>query len=44
MTAPALTATRETSIVAAARRLEAKRIKRMPVVDAEGRLVGIVSA
>jgi CBS domain-containing protein len=43
MTAPAVTATRETSVVAAARRLEAKRIKRMPVVDAEGRLVGIVS-
>jgi CBS-domain-containing membrane protein len=43
MTAPAVTATRETSVVAAARRLEAKRIKRMPVVDGEGRLVGIVS-
>jgi CBS domain len=43
MTAPAVTATRETSVVAAASRLEAKRIKRTPVVDAEGRLVGIVS-
>jgi pimeloyl-ACP methyl ester carboxylesterase/predicted transcriptional regulator len=43
MTAPAVTATRETSVVAAARRLKAKRIKRMPVVDGEGRLVGIVS-
>lgn len=43
MTAPAVTVGPETSVVAAARRLEAERVKRMPVVDAEGRLSGIVS-
>lgn len=43
MTAPAVVVEPATSVVAAARRLETERIKRMPVVDAEGRLVGIVS-
>ncbi|HET6533124.1 MAG TPA: CBS domain-containing protein [Actinoplanes sp.] len=43
MTAPAVTVSPETSVIAAARRLESERVKRMPVVDAEGRLVGIVS-
>lgn len=43
MTAPPVVIGPTASVVAAARRLEAERIKRMPVVDAEGRLVGIVS-
>lgn len=43
MSAPAITVEPETPIVAAARRIEAARVKRLPVVDADGRLVGIVS-
>jgi CBS domain-containing protein len=43
MTTPAITVRPETTIVEAARLLEAHRIKRMPVTDDEGRLVGIVS-
>ena len=43
MTAPAVVIEPDASIVAAARRLESERIKRMPVVDAQRRLVGIVS-
>jgi CBS-domain-containing membrane protein len=43
MTAPAITVGPETSVVAAARRMETDRVKRLPVVDADGRLVGIVS-
>ncbi|MBS2961518.1 CBS domain-containing protein [Actinocrinis puniceicyclus] len=43
MTAPAVTIRPDEQVAAAARRLEEHRIKRMPVVDGEGRLVGIVS-
>lgn len=43
MTSPAITVRPEMSVVAAARRLEAERVKRLPVVDADGRLVGLVS-
>ncbi|MEV4624234.1 CBS domain-containing protein [Asanoa sp. NPDC049573] len=43
MTSPAVVIEPDTSIVAAARLLESKRIKRMPVVDRQRRLVGIVS-
>ena len=43
MTVPAITVRPETSVVAAARRMETERVKRLPVVDADGRLVGIVS-
>jgi CBS-domain-containing membrane protein len=43
MTAPAITVRAETSVVAAARRMELDHVKRLPVVGADGRLVGIVS-
>jgi CBS domain-containing protein len=43
MTAPPVTVTADASVVAAARKLEATGVKRMPVVDSAGRLVGIVS-
>jgi CBS domain-containing protein len=43
MTAPAITITAEEDVSKAARRLETHRIKRLPVVDETGRLVGIVS-
>jgi len=43
MTAPAITITAEEDVSEAARRLEMHRIKRLPVVDETGRLVGIVS-
>ncbi|GIJ23580.1 CBS domain-containing protein [Micromonospora lutea] len=43
MTAPAIVIDPAASVAGAARRLEAERVKRMPVVDAERRLVGIVS-
>ena len=43
MTAPAIVADPGMSVAAAARRLESERIKRMPVVDTEGSLAGIVS-
>lgn len=43
MTAPVITIGPDEDVSEAARRLEAHRIKRMPVVDATGRLVGIVS-
>lgn len=43
MTAPAITTRPETSVVLAARRMEAERVKRLPVIDADGRLVGVVS-
>lgn len=43
MTAPAVTVEPGVRIADAARRLEARRIKRMPVVEPDGRLVGIVS-
>lgn len=43
MTAPAVVIEPDASVVVAARRLERVQIKRMPVVDAQQRLVGIVS-
>jgi CBS domain-containing protein len=43
MTAPAVIVGPDEQIAAAARLLEEHRIKRLPVVDGEGRLVGIVS-
>ncbi len=43
MTAPAVTAPAEITTVVAARIMDEHGIKRLPVVDAEGRLTGIVS-
>jgi CBS-domain-containing membrane protein len=43
MTSPAITVSPETSVVRAARLLDRHRVKRLPVVDSAGRLVGIVS-
>ena len=43
MTAPAITVGAELDVAVAARLLDEHRVKRLPVVDAEGRLVGIVS-
>ncbi|MFG1605215.1 CBS domain-containing protein [Actinoplanes sp. NPDC049265] len=43
MSSPAITVKPEVSVPAAARQLEHDRVKRLPVVDAGGRLVGIVS-
>jgi CBS-domain-containing membrane protein len=43
MSFPAITVRPETSVVAAARQIETAGVKRLPVVDAHGRLVGIVS-
>ena len=43
MTAPPVTIGPEDSVVAAARRMRERRVKRLPVVDQAGRLVGIVS-
>ena len=43
MTAPAVTIRASESVTGAARRMEAARVKRLPVVDDEGLLVGIVS-
>jgi CBS domain-containing protein len=43
MTVPAVTIGPEVSISRAARMLEAARVKRLPVVDDHGRLVGIIS-
>ncbi|MTK03802.1 CBS domain-containing protein [Micromonospora sp. CP22] len=43
MTAPAVVVEPTASVAAAARRLESAQVKRMPVVDADQRLVGIVS-
>jgi CBS domain-containing protein len=43
MTSPAVTVAADASVVAAARMLEAHNVKRMPVVDSRGRLIGIVS-
>jgi CBS domain-containing protein len=42
MTRPVITVTPETSLLEALRLLLAHRIKRLPVVDAESRLVGLV--
>lgn len=43
MTTPAVTVDPGVSVAAAARQLEHDRVKRLPVVGADGRLVGIVS-
>ena len=43
MTAPAVTVTADVSVIEAARIMEEKEIKRLPVVDRQGRVVGIVS-
>ncbi len=43
MTAPAVTVRPEATLTEAARLMHRKHVKRLPVVDAEGRLVGIVS-
>ncbi|NMO57831.1 CBS domain-containing protein [Actinoplanes sp. TBRC 11911] len=43
MTAPAIEALSGTSIGAAARRMDRENVKRLPVTDALGRLVGIVT-
>jgi CBS domain-containing protein len=43
MSAPAVTVLVGTSIVSAARRMDSEKVKRLPVVDALGRLVGIVT-
>ncbi len=43
MTSPAITILPDASIVTAARRMDADAVKRLPVVDELGRLVGIVS-
>lgn len=43
MTAPAVTTLADKKVVDAARVMEARQVKRLPVVDDEGRLVGIVS-
>lgn len=43
MTSPAVCARPEWSVVEAARTMEERHVKRLPVVDAAGRLVGLVS-
>lgn len=43
MTAPAVTVGPEATLTEAARLMHRKHVKRLPVVDADGRLVGIVS-
>ena len=43
MTTPAITVLPSTSVVIAARQMDSSRIKRLPVVDEAGRLVGIVT-
>lgn len=43
MTRPAITISPEASVAEAARTMHAKHVKRLPVVTAAGRLVGIVS-
>jgi CBS domain-containing protein len=43
MTAPAITVAEDDSIAVAARLMDSERVKRLPVVDSQGRLVGIVS-
>jgi CBS-domain-containing membrane protein len=43
MTSPATTIQRDAPVARAARLMEAARVKRLPVVDDSGRLVGIVS-
>ncbi|MEV6210195.1 CBS domain-containing protein [Kitasatospora sp. NPDC051914] len=43
MSAPPVCITADASVVAAARHMERNKVKRLPVVDADGRLVGMVS-
>jgi CBS-domain-containing membrane protein len=43
MTSPAITISRESTVVEAVRLLHAKGVKRLPVEDTLGRLVGILS-
>ncbi|GAA4039478.1 CBS domain-containing protein [Nonomuraea soli] len=43
MTSPAVVTIRDTPVVAAARLMDRHGIKRLPVVDADGKLIGIVS-
>jgi CBS domain-containing protein len=43
MTQPAVTAAPEDTVEYAARLMYVRRVKRLPVVDAQGRLVGIIS-
>ncbi|MFD9101786.1 CBS domain-containing protein [Streptomyces virginiae] len=43
MTRPAVTVTRDATIPTAARLMARRHLKRLPVVDGEGRLVGVVS-
>ncbi|GAA3220097.1 CBS domain-containing protein [Dactylosporangium siamense] len=43
MNAPAVTVTSTTSLVAAARAMEHDELKRLPVVDGSGRLIGMVT-
>ncbi|GIF23372.1 CBS-domain-containing membrane protein [Actinoplanes tereljensis] len=43
MSAPAITALSGTSIAAAARKMDAEKVKRLPVTDELGRLIGVVT-
>jgi CBS domain-containing protein len=43
MTSPAVTVHPEASVPEAARLMHLRKVKRLPVVDAEGRLIGIIS-
>jgi CBS domain-containing protein len=43
MTSPAVTARPEWAVVEAARAMERGRVKRLPVVDDSGRLIGVIS-
>ncbi|ASW56360.1 CBS domain-containing protein [Plantactinospora sp. KBS50] len=43
MTGPAVTISRDASVSAAARLMDSARVKRLPVVDEHGRLVGMLS-
>jgi CBS domain-containing protein len=43
MSIPAITARPEDDVTEAARTLDVRRIKRLPVVDEEGKVVGIIS-
>jgi CBS-domain-containing membrane protein len=43
MTSPALTVTTDVSLPAVAKMMDEERVKRLPVVDDQGRLVGIIS-
>jgi len=43
MTSPAVTVTADAEVATAARAMRDRRVKRLPVVDSDGRLAGIVS-